>query len=292
VIAAVSTIDGAAPVLLKGAALAHSHYAESWLRPRLDTDLLISASSVRRTADALGALGYGRDTSTSGALITYQAAFERSDRFGITHYLDLHWKIGNWQLIANALSQEDIAARAVPIPALGPAARGAAPCDALVLACLHRAAHHRDTEELLWIHDIHLLAERLSDAEWATVVDIAARGAVKGLCARGLALAVDRFDTSVPANVMSRLQGAQSGSERERSSVYLSGNFRLVDGLLADLRSVNARAGMRLVAEHLFPPAEYMKKRYGARSRLSMLLAYTRRIVVGLPKWFVAGERL
>jgi hypothetical protein len=289
VIAALADVDGARPVLFKGAALAHSHYPASWLRPRLDTDLLISATSVRRTFEVLGSLGYEQATSTSGELVTYQASFARSDGFGVAHGLDVHWKIANWQVVADVLSHEEIAARAIPLPALGPHARAACGSDALVLACLHRAAHHRDSEELLWIYDIHLIACSLSGTDWTAALTIAERGAVKAVCARGLALAIDRFDTPVPVEVRRELERWRREAVREASSVYLSKDLRLVDGLMSDLRSLRVRAGMRLIAEHLFPPAEYMKRRYGARSRLSMVLVYARRIVAGLPKWFAAG---
>jgi hypothetical protein len=291
VIAALAASEGARPVLFKGAALAHSHYPESWLRPRLDTDLLISAASVRAAFEVLGSLGYEQATSTSGALVTYQASFARSDNFDVAHYLDIHWKVANWQVVADVLSHDEIAARAIPLPALGPAARAACGTDALVLACLHRAAHHRDSEVLLWLYDIHLIACSLSDADWTAALTIAERGSVKAVCARGLALAIDRFDTPVPADITRQLERWRREAVREPSSVYLSKNLRLVDGLISDLRSLHVRAGMRLIAEHLFPPAEYMKKRYGARSRLSMLLVYARRIVAGLPKWFATGSQ-
>ena len=291
VITGLAGVDGAMPVLFKGAALAHSHYPESWLRPRLDTDLLLSATSVRGAFEVLRALGYRQATSTSGELVSYQASFERSDRFGVTHYFDVHWKVANWQVVADVLSHEEIAARAIPLPALGPYARAACASDGLVLACLHRAAHHRDSEELLWIYDIHLIACSLSDPEWTIALASAERGSVKAIFARGIALAIDRFSTPVPVEVTRQLDRWQHGAVREPSSVYLSKNFRLIDGLLSDLRSLHVSAGVRLLAEHLFPPAEYMRKRYGVRSRRSILLAYARRMVAGLPKWLASGSQ-
>ena len=93
------------------------------------------------------------------------------------------------------------------------------------------------------------------------------------ICARGLALAIDRFKTPVPVDVLRELDRWQLAG-REPASVYLAKNLRLIDGLMSDLRSLDVGAAIRLVAEHLFPPAEYMKKKYGVRSRPSMLLAY------------------
>lgn len=288
VIEALASIDGARPTLFKGAALAHSHYPKPWLRPRLDTDILVSPSHVDRAFASLRALGYDREIATSGRLVASQASFNRVDRFGVTHVVDLHWHIANMQVIARMLSHDEIARRAVPLPGLGPYARAASPPDALTLACLHRAAHHRDSEELLWIYDIHLLAVSLSESDWNAVVATAERSAAKALCARGLTLAIDRFRTRVPNHVMRRLDSERRSTCREPSAVFLSKDLRLVDGLMSDLRSLPARARIRLLAEHLFPPADYIRARYRATSRLFVAFSYMRRIAAGLPKWFAA----
>ena len=285
VLAHLAGIDGAHPLLFKGAALAHSHYPHSWLRPRLDTDMLVSPSSTASVFEALRTLGYERTTSTSGALVIAQASFTRTDVFGVTHALDVHWKIANRQVIARVTSHGDLASRSVAVPALGEAAREVSPADALLLACLHRAAHHRDSEELLWLYDIHLIAERLTSGDWTCVVAAARRGEVQTICHRGLALAVDYFGSPVPRQVMDVLARARD----EPSSIYVSKNLRLVDGLLSDLRSLSVRDRVRLVAEHVFPPAEYIRKKYGITSRRSLLVFYARRIAAGVPRWFAPG---
>ena len=43
---------------MKGAQLAYSHYPQPWLRPRLDTDLLVSPATATAPIDVLRALGY------------------------------------------------------------------------------------------------------------------------------------------------------------------------------------------------------------------------------------------
>ncbi|MFN2581993.1 MAG: nucleotidyltransferase family protein [Candidatus Dormibacteria bacterium] len=286
VIDALAAIDGAAPVVFKGAALAHSHYPAPWLRPRLDTDLLISPSHIAGAASALAALGYARAVTIPGALVLSQASFSRTDDVGVEHALDVHWKIANWHVIAAALSHDEIAGRAVPLPVLGPHARAAAGRDALVLACLHRAAHHRDSGELLWIYDIHLIAQRLSADDWTAAVAVARRAEVKALCARGLALAIEWFDAPVPPDVVRALD-TRADAAAELSAVYLSSDQRLVDGLITDLRALPVRKRVQLLMQHLFPPPEYMRQRYQTRSRVSIALWYVRRMASGVPKWFV-----
>lgn len=285
VLARLDVVSGAAPLVFKGAALAHSHYAESWLRPRLDTDILVSPASVPQALNALRAGGYQTETATAGELVSSQISLDRTDRFGISHVIDLHWQIANRSIIARVLPHADLAARAVPVPTLGPHARAASNADALTIACLHRAAHHRDSEDLLWLFDIHLIATRLSRREWDALVATADQGQVKSLLARGLELAMEWFTTPVPADVIGRLAGGAA----EPSAVYLSKDIRLVDWLLADLRGLPWHKRGRLLVEHVVPPASYIREKYAVRSRRGLVLAYVKRALSGVPKWFVSG---
>ena len=286
VVECLSDVDGVAPVIFKGSALAHSHYDAPWLRPRLDSDVLIAPARVQSAIAALEQIGYTRTVSTSGVLVLSQVSLVRVDQFGLEHALDVHWKVANWHAVATALSHDEIASRAVEIAALGPRARAAADVDALLIACVHRAAHHRDSKELLWIFDIHLIAQRLSDANWIEFVANANRAKVKALCRRGLGLAVDRFDCAVPSEVMRRLETPKS----EPSAVFLSRNFRPITGLRSDLHALPASGKLRLLFEHLFPPATYIRERYQVASRAAIAVAYARRIAVGLPRWFTRGN--
>jgi Uncharacterised nucleotidyltransferase len=285
VLSRISRVGDARPLLFKGAALGYTHYPTSWLRPRLDTDVLISPSSTEEVFKALSEGGYIRVNSTSGTLVMSQASFVRTDTFDVSHAFDVHWRIANWHLIARVASHAELAARAVALPLLGSGARAVSDVDALLLACLHRAAHHRDSQELLWIYDIHLLVERFTSEDWALLLTMATRGQVKALCYRGLALAADLFNTSIPDHVVEDLAAAK----RERSAIYLSKDIRLVDGLLSDLRTMPLREAIRLLVEHIWPPAEYMRQKYGVTSRRSLLACYARRLATGVPRWLSPG---
>src|SRR5678809_629086 len=50
-------VHGIVPLVIKGAALAHTHYEESWLRPRMDVDLLIARPQLAHVMDVLQDLG-------------------------------------------------------------------------------------------------------------------------------------------------------------------------------------------------------------------------------------------
>ncbi|HLG54673.1 MAG TPA: nucleotidyltransferase family protein [Vicinamibacterales bacterium] len=284
VLAALETV-GATPLVFKGAALAHTHYPASWLRPRLDADILVAADRRRQAFEALRDLGYGQPPFVSGDLVMYQAPFMRTDDIGLVHAQDVHWRIANPQVIAQVLTHEELVARATTVSALGCPMRVPSAVDALVLACLHRAAHHNDAEDLLWLYDIHLIASRLNPDEGRRLVELASERSVKALCARGLRLSIEHFHTVVPADLIAQLTPG-TGARREPSAVFLKKDLRAIDRLAADLRAVGPVAGARLVREHLFPPADYMGQAYGVRSRALLPAYYAMRVVTGVSKWF------
>jgi hypothetical protein len=273
---------GTAPLVFKGAALAHTHYQHSWLRPRLDADLLIAADTREHVFTVLTELGYARPAFVAGDLVMYQAPFERVDHLGVEHVLDIHWRIGNPQLIARLFTHDELVARALTITVQGRSMRVPSPVDALMLACIHRAAHHHDSEDPIWLEDIHLIATRLEPQEWSSLEEQASQREVRAICARGLSLAIDLYQTRVPADVMARLS---SSPRREPSAVYLRKDLRPVDRLIVDLRAIGKRRGQQLIREHLFPPAEYMEATYGVRRRELLPAYYALRAVRGVSKW-------
>jgi hypothetical protein len=280
---------GLAPVVFKGAALAHTHYAQSWLRPRIDTDVLVAPGSQEAAVRTLEALGYTTPPFVEGEFVMYQRPLVRPVD-GVGGYagedvIDLHWRIANREAVAHVLSYDDLVARAETVAALGQPMRVPAPDHALVLACLHRAAHHQDAEDLLWLFDIHLLAERLTADAWARFQAIAAANAVTAICRRGLDLSRDRFQTNVPAAVLDGLEGAGGRMGHEPSALYLNRHVRRVEVLLSDVGALGPRAGARLVWEVLFPPASYMQAAFGAGRGPKLWSAYGRRIAAGVGKW-------
>ena len=271
---------GIEPIVFKGAALAHTHYPESWLRPRLDADLLIAPGQRWRASEILIALGYQRPPMISGELVSYQMMFVREHSIGVEQVLDVHWKISDRQAVADALTYDELRARSARITVRGSGMRVPSPIDALLIACIHRAAHHQDADDLIWVHDIHLIASRLTAEEWTRFVDLATDRQLSQVCARGLQLAADRFHTQIPDALRDRLSG-----KREASAIFLRRDLRGVDRLAADLRAAGPRRAPRLLKEHLFPPVSYMRQKYGVRHAALMPAVYAYRIIAGAAGW-------
>jgi len=272
--------SGADPLVFKGAALAHTHYEASWLRPRLDADLLIPEAQKRAVFETLAGLGYARTPLVDGPLVMAQAAFVRTDDLGEDHTIDVHWRVANPHVFADVLTYDDLASRAATLDVRGQVLRVPTPVDALMLACVHRAAHHNLSGELLWLYDIHLLAARLAPAEWRVFIARAAHDGLRALCAEALDSADACFGTPVPA------EAARPPSDViERSAAYLRKDLRPIDRLAIDLSALPRGAGMRLLRQHLLPSPGFMRERYDVPHDVLLPVFYLRRLVVGASRW-------
>jgi hypothetical protein len=272
---------GVTPLVTKGTALAYSHYPQPACRPRDDTDLLLRPSDRATAAAVLARLGYVAMNSVSGELVSYQQLFTRSGPGPLSHVLDVHWRVLNPQRFAGLLSYDEIAAAAVPLPALGPGAHAPAAVHALLLACVHRLAHHHG-DRLVWLYDIHLLAGGLSPAEHDELVRLAAEKRVAHLCVAGLSAAARWFGPALPEAPLRALTEFAAQEPLEDFLRYGATRWHLLRSDLAALDGWPER--VHLLREHLFPPAAYMLQRYGVRRRWLLPLLYLRRGLSGATK--------
>jgi len=282
----VAGLDAAGvPVLItKGTALAYTVYARPWLRPRSDSDLLVRHDDVAAATTSLERCGYTRSNAIStGALVSHQIAFERTDPHGVHHVVDLHWKIVNPQVVADALSFDELWREAQPAPLLGPAARVPSPVGSIALGCVHRLAHHQGHDRLIWLYDLKLLTATLAAGQWMALQELACAHRIAGLCLDGLRSARSRLRSALPDDVERALAAA---APHEPSRVYLEGHVTRRDVLLSDLGLLRSwRDRVRLLCEHAFPPAAFMLQRYGTRARWLLPALYAHRLATGGSRW-------
>jgi hypothetical protein len=279
---------GIRPLLLKGAALAYSHYPSPTLRPRADTDLLIPIDRQAEAAGVLAPLGYEKAIGVEGKLISYQAAWSRQDH-SVTHHLDVHWRINNSQILARALGYDELAARAAPVPQLGPHAYAPSPLDALLLACIHRAGHasapyavgplcHAEPDRLVWLYDIHLLVTSLSTCELDEFGRRAKAKKIAAICADGLKASREALGSAIPQSVTAALAQIEVV---EPSARYLAGgSARRMVGDFRALDTWSDRA--RWIKELGFPPAGYMRSKYPDAVIDWLPVLYARRALSGI----------
>jgi glycosyltransferase involved in cell wall biosynthesis len=275
---------GLPALVAKGAAFAYSIYPQPHLRPRVDTDLLVRRDDVPRVIAALTGLGYERAAQNVGELVSHQVALGRVDRHGVWHAVDVHWKIANPQVFADLLTVPELLAAAVPVPALGPAARMPRADHALLLAVIHAAAHHTRRPRLIWLYDLHLLWSRMSAEDMDRAVAVARARGLAVLCARALRESERTFDTQIAAWVFEALEAVDPRTEVPARYVEASGGK--LDTLLSDLRSLRSwQARGRLIREHVFPPAEYMLRVYRTSRRSWLPALYAHRAITGGWRW-------
>lgn len=269
------------PLLIKGTALACTHYPEPGLRQRADTDLLLRGSERDALFALLAAQGYRRGEDTGADLASAEASFSKE---GSPLVLDVHWRINNSPLLAGALRFVELDAQAVPVTALGPHARAPGVVHALLLAAIHRATHHQAPfyaggvehrgDRFIWLYDLHLLAPLLTTEDCAALAQLAARHRVAGLCLDALRHTQEAFGTPLPAGLLEALERA--AAPREPSMVFLRGGRRRL--LLTELHALPGWGPRgRWLREHALPPGDYMLRKYAVRQRWLLPALYVRR---------------
>lgn len=284
------TGHGLQPLLMKGAALAYSHYPAPFLRPRTDADVLIRTADFPAAAAALTTLGYQRIdcpalSPAAAQLVSYQCAFRRPGPRNLSHVLDVHWRLNNAPAFAHALTHEELAAQAVALPALGANGRALGPAHALLLAGLHLASHADspgETARLLWLYDIVLLTRTLTPAQWTDVTTLARARGLARACRESLA-AAEAVGPRVPADALAALTVAETGAPRPLGR-RLALRWRYLREVLATRPGGCQQAA--LVWEYLFPAPAYIRAKYPDQSRWRLPLGYCHRLGEGLWKAF------
>jgi Uncharacterised nucleotidyltransferase len=285
------------PILFKGAALAYSLYPKHMLRSRGDADMLILPRDRADVIDVLGSLGFARNVGVAGDFINYQGSYTLTASDGGLHSIDLHWKINNSELLSRLFSYPELLSRSTLLPRLCSEAVGAGAVDALLLACMHRATHKRNpyfvdgvpyygADRLIWLYDIHLLAQSFTSAEWR---GLAIGATEKGLCATvldGLQSAARRFSTPCPDDIRDAL--SRTG---EPVTIYFeAGALRQH---IIDFLSIDGHANrLRYVRELVFPPAGYMHAKYSDADLEWLPWLYARRAIGGLKNRLGGDRRL
>ena len=260
---------GVEALLLKGTALAYSHYPDPALRQRGDSDVLVQGPDHDRARDVLRSLDFNRfDGNLWPEAQRYQEVWSRTCGDGTTHVVDLHFDLFNSPAMAGAVGFSDCVGSKQPLPGIGPNAF--APRDATLLlhACIHREFNRvaryfirgRETtggNRLIWLMDIDRLVRALNRQEAGRFVELVVQSGQGEACLAGLDAAADALATPVPNALRSPI-----AELRPRGSAYLRrGPFGRA---LADLEAVTG----------LGPRFRYARARFvpGAGRRLVHLL--------------------
>lgn len=267
-------------LILKGSALAYEIYDEPELRPRGDTDLLVSRDSLEATRDVLTKLGLREVPGSGDEHGVRQAIFARG-----AHTYDVHWAIANAAVFAGALTFEELLARSVGLPRISEHARGLSHVDALLLGCIHRVAHHHDSERLVWLCDIAFLRDRMSDDEHREFWRLAAERRIVGVCSRAVELA-DEWMSRPPRHLADDYLSEYEIRRDEPSRKLMNREITRGRVLAANLRALPWHLRARRLWQMAFPPAAFMERSFGTRNRLALPWLYVYRGARGVARLF------
>lgn len=279
---------GVTSLLMKGAALAYDVYPFAELRPRGDTDLLVAPESAARAREVLLAHGFEQQRGSGDDHGMRQAMFTRYDRHGIRHSYDLHWDAVNVPMFSEAFRFASLDGRSVPLARLGGHARALAAADALLLACVHRVAHHHGSDRLVWLYDIALLLRLMTEAEHAAFWHSASRHGAIAICRHSIALATAWTWTVALADPRLWLTPADLVRE-EPSAILLDRQLAYGQLLLANLGALPPGARIRRIWQLAFPPADYLRATMGAGP---LPLLWGRRSARGIRRLFRRASTL
>jgi hypothetical protein len=276
---------GVEALILKGSALAYEIYAAPELRPRSDCDLLVAEPALGAVREAMQRLGFRENMTSGDEHGVRQTTFLRAGALGVEHAYDVHWAVTNTPLFAPVLRDDDLRRRAVAIPRLGPHAKGLERADALLLACIHRVAHHYDSDRLIWLADIALLRDRMSAEEHGRFWRMAAEGRVVAVCSRSIQLA-DEWMSRPRRDLAEQWLSGDEIERDEPSRAFLDRQITLGGVMAADLRALPWRARLQRLRQLAFPPAAFIRKSFPARSPALLPLLYVYRGVRGILRLF------
>jgi hypothetical protein len=280
---------GVRGLLLKGTALAYTLYPSASLRCRGDTDLLIREPDVAAAREIFAALGYQSGDALADDRIHAQACYYRNDDYGVEHCVDLHWRSSNTYIFRDTFDFDELWDASIAIAALSKHGRGLGAAHALLLACVHRLTHlqapyyvdgaaYYDSDRLIWLYDIHLLAQSMSAAQWRRLFEIARDKGLTEICVDGLLAARGALGTELPAAAMEppSLQGSAAAAA---VADFALPRWRWE--LLALRAAPSWRARAKLLAANLFPRVDYMQARFRISQRYHLPLYYFRRVIEG-----------
>ncbi|MEH6592446.1 MAG: nucleotidyltransferase family protein, partial [Halioglobus sp.] len=196
---------------------------------------------------------------------------------GVVNTLDIHHKITNAQWLTQQLEYSELKDNSIQIDYNDQKVPVLTPLYALIHACIHRMTNKSNDIEnrLIWLYDIHLLSQKLTQQDWDNLLLIAAEKQLSAIVSESLAVTQYALATTIPAQVTTDLekitnsQTAQNTGADRRITNYITG--------LLDLKGGGKR--WRYLKELLFPPTAYVMAKYGAENKALLPWYYLKRII-------------
>jgi len=258
---------GISGLLLKGSALAYWAYPAPHLRACSDVDLLLpSRNAAEELARRLCAAGVGYERSnTSGELVAYELMCRRHISDALKLEVDIHWRLANSPLFAEAFTFDELMAESIALLRLGPNARGLGLVHASIHACIHRALNLSIgvDDKLKWLYDLEVLMALFTLEDWQRTVDLSIKKGLAGVVLSGLRAAAATFGRQLPEKASMALQRAEMAESLDAKS--LSDWRYMQRKTFQALPSLALR--LRWLWQRIFPSKDYLAYLYGCENR-------------------------
>jgi hypothetical protein len=265
-------------IMLKGEALSHSIYSLTHLRTKTDIDLLFSSKDESERAwKALEVEGFQRMLSQQGTFVGYQFVCHKQYPNGFRIVFDIHNEITNYLWFNRRLRYEYLLANSNFIEIENVKVRVLNAVHALTHACVHRITNKskNTADRLIWLYDVHLLSQGLSDTQWQNLVQMCLSKDLSGIVLQGLQVSQKTLASSLPSKYIDQLRiNTLNGSDP------FTQNSRRIQMYWEDfVRNNGIENKLTQIRERVFPPADYMLKRYDLKARRWLVFYYLKRII-------------
>lgn len=265
---------GVPGLLLKGSALAYWAYCAPHLRACSDVDLLLpSREAAEALANRLCAAGLER-FDTSGDLVAYELMCRRRISDELQLEVDVHWRLANSPLFADAFTFDELMGESLAIPQLAINARGLGPVHACLHACIHRALNLSNgmADTLKWLYDLEVLMRFFTPAHWQRLTSLAVSKKLAGVTLSALLAACGAFGRELPAGLTADLARAEAAESLQTRS--LADWHYMQRKTFQSLPTTRLR--LRWLFQRLFPSRDYLRYLYGEEHKTYAALLVVR----------------
>jgi hypothetical protein len=157
--------------------------------------------------------------------------------------------------------------------------------DALVHAALHLVYGHPEDVRLIWLYDIHLLAQNLETAEWQQALQISQQWQARTALVDALQLAHDWFGTPIPplATDLNNLPPASQEQKIRQLAAYrlqYGPQFARLQRNFYEWGQLSFRDRLQMTYYRLFPAREAIERGYPQWRNWPLPAAYLARFVL------------
>ena len=290
---------GIQPVILKGAALAFSHYPDPGLRPMGDLDLLVYPADLENAVEIVESLGY-REAATQNKALNRRIGHhvQLSKGAKAERLVELHWSLIAGEADRRTPALEWFWEQVEPAAASGFLSRDSdkplealqfrPPAELLYLTS-HLTLQHNWQERLIWYYDLHLLiGDRANPLDWDAALTQAETLGWSAILCQKVEATRQRFGTLLPdswpvriADILADRQagktGPQTGAGSARQTAGAAKPDAGEDPAALDwqrMQALRGEARLRFILALILPAPAYMRRRYTPRPAWLWPLAY------------------